>query len=76
AAQTYSIDLAASFMVGDRWRDIEAGRRAGCQTVFIDLGYAERQPDPDADYRAADLLDAADWILSQTCKGWRNHDES
>ncbi|MFI5387011.1 MAG: D-glycero-alpha-D-manno-heptose-1,7-bisphosphate 7-phosphatase [Fimbriimonadales bacterium] len=69
AAQTYSIDLAASFMVGDRWRDVEAGRRAGCRTVFIDLGYAERRPDPDADYKAADLLDAADWILSQTCKG-------
>jgi len=69
AAQTYSIDLAASFMVGDRWRDVEAGRRAGCRTVFIDLGYTERRPDPDADYRATDLLDAADWILSQTSKG-------
>ena len=35
-------------MVGDRWRDIEAGRRAGCRTVFVDAGYAERRPeDPD-----------------------------
>ena len=37
-------------MVGDRWRDVEAGRRAGCRTVFIDLGYAERRPEPPADY--------------------------
>jgi D-glycero-D-manno-heptose 1,7-bisphosphate phosphatase len=69
AAEAYRIDLAASFMVGDRWRDIDAGRRAGCKTVFIDLGYAERLPDPAADYRAQDLADAAGWILAQTHKG-------
>ena len=42
-------DLAASFMVGDRWRDIEAGRRAGCRaTILVDYGYDERHPDePD-----------------------------
>jgi D-glycero-D-manno-heptose 1,7-bisphosphate phosphatase len=64
AAATYAIDLPASYMVGDRWRDVEAGRRAGCRTVFIDLGYDERQPDPPADHIAADLAGAADWILS------------
>jgi len=48
AAETYSIDLAASFMVRDRWRDIEAGRRAGYRTVFIDLGTpgADLNPTP------------------------------
>ena len=51
-------------MVGDRWRDVEAGRRAGCRTVFIDCGYNERRPDPPADHDAADLKDAVDWILS------------
>ena len=66
AAATYSIDLLASFMVGDRWRDVEAGRRAGCRTVFLDRGYAERRPDPPADFTAADLPEAADWILAQT----------
>jgi D-glycero-D-manno-heptose 1,7-bisphosphate phosphatase len=66
AAATYAIDLAASFMVGDRWRDVEAGRRAGCRTIFLDRGYAERQPDPPADYTTTDLPAAADWILSQT----------
>jgi D-glycero-D-manno-heptose 1,7-bisphosphate phosphatase len=65
AAETYGIDLLASFMVGDRWRDMEAGRRAGCQTVFIDLNYAEQRPDPPADHTAPDLPAAAAWILSQ-----------
>jgi D-glycero-D-manno-heptose 1,7-bisphosphate phosphatase len=68
AAETFTINLSASFMVGDRWRDIEAGRRAGCQTIFIDRGYSERGPDPAADYVAADLQDAAVWILSQTAR--------
>ena len=65
AAELYGIDLSASFMVGDRWRDVEAGRRAGCQTVFIDLGYNEQWPNPPADRCAADLPTAVDWILSQ-----------
>jgi D-glycero-D-manno-heptose 1,7-bisphosphate phosphatase len=64
AAATYAIDLPASYMVGDRWRDVEAGRRAGCRTVFIDRGYDERRPAPPADHDAADLADATDWILS------------
>lgn len=64
AAEAYAIDLSASYMVGDRWRDIEAGRRAGCRTVFIDRGYRERRPDPHADHDAADLAEAAEWILS------------
>jgi D-sedoheptulose 7-phosphate isomerase len=68
AAETFEINLSASFMVGDRWRDVEAGRRAGCRTIFIDRGYSERRPDPDADYVAADLEEAAAWILSQTYK--------
>jgi len=65
AAAAYGIDLAESFMIGDRWKDVEAGRRAGCRTVFIDLGYAERQPDPPADHTAPDLAAAATWILAQ-----------
>ena len=69
AADAYEIDLAASFMVGDRWRDVEAGRRAGCKTIFIDLGYAERRPDPAADRIAGDITDAAAWILTQAKSG-------
>jgi D-glycero-D-manno-heptose 1,7-bisphosphate phosphatase len=63
AAAQHGIDLAASFMVGDRWRDVEAGRRAGCRTVFIEYGYDEPAPNPPADWSAVSLPEAADWIL-------------
>jgi D-glycero-D-manno-heptose 1,7-bisphosphate phosphatase len=61
AAQRRGIDLAASFMVGDRWRDVEAGRRAGCRSVFVDRGYDERSVQPDVS--VSDLGEAAVWIL-------------
>jgi len=41
AARQWKIDLTGSFMVGDRWRDIAAGKAAGCQTFFIDYQYSE-----------------------------------
>ena len=69
AAEVYGIDLSASFMIGDRWRDVEAGRRAGCQTIFLDLGYNEKRPDPPADHSVADLPAAVAWILSQAPNG-------
>ena len=43
AAAAQNIDLTRSFMVGDRWRDIEAGRAAGCRTVLIQRHYEEKQ---------------------------------
>ena len=61
AAQRRGIDLAASFMVGDRWRDVEAGVRAGCRTVFLDRGYDERSVQPDVS--VSNLGEAAVWIL-------------
>lgn len=64
AAEAADIDLGASFMVGDRWRDIEAGRAAGCRTIFIDYHYTERRPHaPDVTVRS--LVEAADWILRE-----------
>jgi histidinol-phosphate phosphatase family protein len=65
AARRHGIDLAESFMVGDRWRDVEAGRRAGCRTIFIDYGYAERRPDPAPHRVVGSLVDAAAWILRE-----------
>jgi D-glycero-D-manno-heptose 1,7-bisphosphate phosphatase len=63
AARELDLDLAGSFMVGDRWRDVEAGRRAGCTTIFVDLEYTERRPErPNVTVRS--LPEAADWILS------------
>lgn len=47
AAREFGIDLGASYMIGDRWRDVAAGQRAGCKdSFFIDYGYAEKQPEP------------------------------
>jgi D-glycero-D-manno-heptose 1,7-bisphosphate phosphatase len=58
AARVQPIDLGASYMVGDRWRDIEAGQRAGCSTIFVDHAY--REPPPVAfDHRVGSLLEAA-----------------
>ncbi|HMP82530.1 MAG TPA: HAD family hydrolase [Verrucomicrobiota bacterium] len=65
AARELGIDLKRSWMVGDRWRDVDCGHAAGCRTVFIDSGYAEelkQQPD----FRAKDLPEAADIILRET----------
>ena len=63
AEEEWSLDLKGSFMVGDRWRDIEAGKAAGCRTIFVDAGYAERKPDnPDAAVNS--LLEASQLILS------------
>ncbi len=62
ASSLFGIDLSQSYMVGDRWRDIDCGQAAGCQTIFIDRGYDEslrQQPD----FRAADLAAAAALIL-------------
>jgi D-glycero-D-manno-heptose 1,7-bisphosphate phosphatase len=63
AAADYGIDLAGSVMVGDRWRDIEAGRMAGCTTIFIDHGYSERQPE-QPDFTFASLPAAVSTILA------------
>lgn len=63
AASELGIDLSASYMVGDRWRDIDCGHAAGCTTIFIDYGYSEalkKQPH----FRAANLLGASGIILS------------
>jgi D-glycero-D-manno-heptose 1,7-bisphosphate phosphatase len=62
AARSLNIDLKSSYMVGDRWRDVEAGHRAGCQTIFVDYGYRERQPDGPF-LRVHSLGEAANWIL-------------
>jgi len=63
AAEELNIDLAQSWMVGDRWRDIDCGFAAGCNTVFIDRGYAETLKHAP-DYRAKNLAEASEIILA------------
>ena len=65
AAARYGIALGASYMVGDRWRDIDAGRAVGCYTILVDNGYpAERPAVPDK--TVASLAEAAQFILERT----------
>jgi D-glycero-D-manno-heptose 1,7-bisphosphate phosphatase len=64
AAAEHAISLTESYMIGDRWRDIDCGYSANCTTIFIDRGYREalrEQPD----FRASDLEGAARIITSR-----------
>lgn len=65
AAARLDLDLAASYMVGDRWRDVGAGRTAGCRTIRIEAGYAEPEG-PSADRIAADITEAVAIVLAET----------
>ena len=63
AARALDLDLARSWMIGDRWRDIDCGKRAGMRTVFIDFGYAEELHSPP-DCTVKSFAEAADVILA------------
>jgi D-glycero-D-manno-heptose 1,7-bisphosphate phosphatase len=63
AAARHAIDLTRSFLIGDRWRDIDCGHAARVRTVWIDRGYRERGPEHPPDHRCANLSEAVAWIL-------------
>jgi len=65
AVKKWDIDLSESFMIGDSWKDIEAGRNAGCTTVLIDSPYNKQI---DSDLRANELSAAAEMILNSRKK--------
>lgn len=73
AAQEHGIDLASSFVVGDRPTDILAGEAAGCRTIWVETGQHRAAPietsevakAPGPDHVCSDLLGAAGWILAQ-----------
>jgi hypothetical protein len=73
AAQEMDIDLAASWMVGDSARDIEAGQRAGCRTIRLRPGASPvpgevSQEDVQADFTVRNLVDAARLILRESSR--------
>jgi D-glycero-D-manno-heptose 1,7-bisphosphate phosphatase len=61
-ARELNIDLQRSWMIGDRWRDIDCGHAAGCRTILIDYHYDEPLKQPP-DFRVKSLLEAANLIL-------------
>lgn len=73
AAEDFNIDLAGSYMIGDRYRDVEAGHRAGARSVMVRTGYGEAELATEStlwsrkpEHLASNLLEATRWILS-TC---------
>lgn len=63
SANERGIDLQRSWVIGDRWRDIEAGRIAGCLTVFVDYGYEQEGPN-SPNVVVSSLAEAAQRILA------------
>jgi D-glycero-D-manno-heptose 1,7-bisphosphate phosphatase len=64
AATEFEICLPASYMVGDRAGDIDAGHAAGCRSIFVDLGYTAEMPPREPDAVVPSLQGAVDWILA------------
>ena len=62
AAAELKIDLGASYVIGDRWRDINCARAAGCRAIFIERGYEESLREAP-DFVAANFGDAVNALL-------------
>jgi D-glycero-D-manno-heptose 1,7-bisphosphate phosphatase len=75
AREKLGVDLSSSFMVGDRWRDIEAGRRAGSRTVLIGDGYGEAFPCAPT-IKLSSLPGAVSWIIQQRGRQRETHENT
>jgi D-glycero-D-manno-heptose 1,7-bisphosphate phosphatase len=62
AAAELKIDLGASYVIGDRWRDIDCARAAGCRAIFIQRGYQEGLREPP-DFTVLNFSDAVSALL-------------
>ncbi len=66
ASEEFRIDISASYVIGDHPHDVEMGRRAGAGTVYLLTGHGRKHFSEltfSPDYTAADILDAARWII-------------
>jgi D-glycero-D-manno-heptose 1,7-bisphosphate phosphatase len=62
AAKDWNIQMSKSYMIGDRWKDVEAGRRAGCRTVLLHRPY-NTQDDAAGGHCALSFESAVEWVL-------------
>ncbi len=72
AAHDFDVDVISSYVVGDKWSDVELGQRAGARTVLVQSGFAPDDPGNkrppelgDPDFSAHSLAEAAEWIINQ-----------
>jgi histidinol phosphatase-like enzyme len=73
AAQDLNIDLTRSYLVGDRFNDMEAGKKIGVRGVLVKTGFGQgllqddgpdkATPENKPDFIAEDILEAVRWIL-------------
>jgi len=68
AAEQLGIDVSKSYLVGDRWRDIEAGAAANCRTVLVDRGYQERSSSVPPDASVPSIVAAVAWIIADVSR--------
>lgn len=78
AARDLDIDVKESYVVGDKWSDVELGQRAGARTVLVTSGFAQDDPGnkrpphlADPDFIAHTVTDAVEWILKSASRGHR-----
>jgi len=62
AAEDWDVELSSSFMIGDRWRDIDAAKASGVRSILIDYNYDEKRSKPD--FECKDFLGAVQYILN------------
>ena len=64
AVKDWEIDIQKSYLIGDRWRDIDMGVTAGCKTIFIDYQYNECL-NFSPNYKTYSIKDAVNWIVKK-----------
>jgi len=72
AVKDFGIDIRHSYLVGDKWSDVELAQRAGVHAILVESGFAaddpgNRRPEHvrDPDFIARDITDAAVWIIAR-----------
>ena len=78
AARDLGIDVKRSYVVGDKWSDVELGQRAGAHPILVQSGFAPDDPGNirpghigDPDFIARTILEAAEWIIQRSSKDIR-----